>query len=51
MVFSLASGSGLEDAFRCGIASGSAALLTGGTELSRREDTERLLADVTLHAI
>jgi 6-phosphofructokinase 2 len=51
MVHSLASGSGLEDAFRCGIASGSAALLTGGTELSRREDTERLLADVTLHAI
>jgi 6-phosphofructokinase 2 len=48
MVWSLASGHGLVDAFRCGVAAGSAALLTPGTELSYPEDIHRLLPQVTV---
>jgi 6-phosphofructokinase 2 len=51
MVWSLASGHGLEAAFRYGVACGTAALLTPGTELCRPEDVKRLLADVALGAI
>jgi len=48
MVWSLARGHGLVDAFRCGVAAGSAALLTPGTELSHAEDIHRLLPQVAV---
>ncbi|MFN3350494.1 1-phosphofructokinase family hexose kinase [Pseudorhodoplanes sp.] len=51
MVFALASGHDLETAFRYGVAAGSAALLTKGTQLCRREDVLRLLGEVSLHAV
>lgn len=51
MVWSLERGHALEDAFRHGVAAGSAALLMPGTELCRREDVERLLSAVALESI
>ncbi len=51
MISSLASGHSVEDAFRYGLAAGSAALLMHGTELCRREDTERLVAGVKVHVV
>ena len=51
MVARLASGHDLEDAFRYGVAAGSAALLAHGTELARREDVERLLSAVSLREV
>lgn len=42
MVFSLASGGTIDDAFRFGLAGGSAAILTPGTGLARAEDIRRL---------
>uniref|UniRef100_C6E2E6 1-phosphofructokinase n=1 Tax=Geobacter sp. (strain M21) TaxID=443144 RepID=C6E2E6_GEOSM len=42
MVLSLARGNGLRDAVRFGVAAGTAAVMTPGTELCRREDAERL---------
>lgn len=42
IVFALARGDPLRDAVRYGMAAGGAALMTEGTELSRRDDTERL---------
>lgn len=48
MVWALVSGRILEDAFRYGVAAGTAALLTPGTDLSRRDDIERLYNDVAL---
>jgi 6-phosphofructokinase 2 len=48
MLVRLAAGQGLEDAFRYGVAAGSAALLTAGTDLCRREDVERLVKDVVV---
>lgn len=42
IVWSLAEGRDLADAVRYGVAAGSAAVMTPGTELCRREDTERL---------
>jgi 6-phosphofructokinase 2 len=51
MIWSLASGHAVEDAFRYGVAAGSAALLVPGTELCRREDTERLAGEVKVQAI
>ncbi len=42
LVLALARGKALEDALRFGVAAGSAAVMTGGTELCRREDAERL---------
>jgi 6-phosphofructokinase 2 len=51
MVWALAAGRALDDAFRYGVAAGSAALLTPGTELCRPADVERLLAEVRLQAI
>lgn len=48
MVWHLCKGDGLEDAFRYAVAAGTAALLTGGTELCRRADVERLADQVTL---
>ena len=47
MVFGLAAGRNLADAFRLAMAAGSAALLHTGTELCRREDVERLYPEVT----
>jgi 6-phosphofructokinase 2 len=46
IVLSLARGESLESAFRFGIASGTAAVMTPGTELCRREDAERLAEEV-----
>jgi 6-phosphofructokinase 2 len=51
MVWSLERGNALEDAFRYGVAAGSAALLMPGTALCRREDVERLLHQVEVVAI
>jgi 6-phosphofructokinase 2 len=48
MIWSLACGHEMEQAFRYGMAAGSAALLTPGTELCRPEDIERLLPQVTV---
>ncbi|MBJ6127464.1 1-phosphofructokinase family hexose kinase [Microvirga splendida] len=44
MTFALARGVPPEDAFRWGIAAGTAAVLTPGTGLCRREDVERLFS-------
>lgn len=46
MTFGLARGLPPHEAFRWGIASGTAALLSQGTDLCSREDTEHLLAKV-----
>ncbi len=51
MVWALASGESIADAFRYGLAAGSAALLTPGTDLCRRDDVERLIGEVRLQAI
>lgn len=48
MVWRLASGGSLAEAFRYGIAGGTAALLAPGTSLAHREDTERLAGSVEL---
>lgn len=46
MTYALARGQHVEDAFMLGIAAGAAAVLTHGTQLCRREDVERLHAEV-----
>jgi 6-phosphofructokinase 2 len=46
MVLSLANGKSLGDAVRFGVAAGAAAVMTPGTELCRREDTERLYQQI-----
>ncbi|HUD50076.1 1-phosphofructokinase family hexose kinase [Parvibaculum sp.] len=51
MVGALASGDDWEEAFRRGIAAGSAALLSPGTELCRPEDAERLFVEVKTRKI
>lgn len=51
MVAALASGKPLEQAFRVGVAAGSAAVLSPGTELCREEDVTRLLKDVKISEI
>lgn len=51
MVWSLGAGHAVEKAFRYGVAAGTAAVLTPGTQLCRREDVDRLLGEVTLQAI
>ncbi|MEQ8335270.1 1-phosphofructokinase family hexose kinase [Nisaea sp.] len=51
MVWRLASGDGLEAAFRHAVAAGSAALLTPGTDLCHRADTERLAEQVRTERI
>jgi 6-phosphofructokinase 2 len=48
LVFSLAKGDSLADAFRLGVAAGSAALIHEGTELCQPDDVRRLLAMVTI---
>ncbi len=51
MVWSLVSGHSIENAFRYGVAAGSAALLAPGTELCRREDVLRLYPQVTIQTV
>jgi 6-phosphofructokinase 2 len=46
MTVGLARGQSAEDAFMLGMAAGAAAVLTLGTQLCRREDVERLYAEV-----
>jgi 6-phosphofructokinase 2 len=46
IVLSLANGKSLQDALRFGVAAGAAAVMTPGTELCRREDTERLYQQI-----
>ena len=46
LVASLASGDSLQQAFRVAIAAASAAVLSPGTELCRRDDVQRLLPEV-----
>lgn len=48
IILSLARGYALRDAVRFGVAAGTAAVMTPGTELCRRDDTERLYAQMTL---
>jgi 6-phosphofructokinase 2 len=50
IVLSLANGKSLRDAVRLGVAAGAAAVMTPGTELCRREDTERLYQQITMKA-
>jgi hypothetical protein len=50
MVWRLASGGSLEDAFRYGIAGGTAALLAPGTSLAHKDDIERLASSVELQS-
>ena len=51
MVLGLVSGLAAEEAFRRGVAAGSAALLSPGTELCRADDVERLTREVRVEAI
>ncbi|MCF6158254.1 MAG: 1-phosphofructokinase family hexose kinase [wastewater metagenome] len=46
MVLNLAKGNSVYDSVRFGIAAGTAAVMTPGTELCRREDTERLYSQM-----
>jgi 6-phosphofructokinase 2 len=50
MVWAVASGHSLGEAFRYGVAAGSAALITPGTELCRFEDVSALYGQVVIHA-
>lgn len=51
MVWSLASGHDLEEAFRHGCAAGAAAVLAPGTELCRREDVVRFYDQIVMHPV
>jgi 6-phosphofructokinase 2 len=51
MVWSLDAGQGIEQAFRHGIAAGSAALLSAGTGLCKAEDVRRLYPQVQLQRL
>lgn len=46
LVLALARGSSVHDAVRYGVAAGAAAVMTPGSQLCRRDDTERLYADL-----
>jgi 6-phosphofructokinase 2 len=46
MVWAIAGGQALPEAFRCAAAAGAAALLSSGTELSHAKDIRRLLPEV-----
>jgi 6-phosphofructokinase 2 len=50
IVLSLARGQSLKEAVRFGVAAGAAAVMTPGTELCRREDTERIYSAMELRA-
>lgn len=49
LVWRLSVGDGLADAFRYAVATGTAALLTPGTELARKRDTDRLYRQLMPH--
>ena len=51
MVWALASGKKTQEAFRYGVAAGTAALLTPGTGLCHVDDVNRLLSDVVVERI
>ena len=51
MVAALAAGQSMEDAFRMGVAAGSAAVMSPGTELCREEDVQRLLPQVKISEV
>ena len=51
MIWSLAAGQGIENAFRYGMAAGSAALLSGGTGLCKADDVLRLHPQVHLQPL
>ncbi|MGM0574132.1 MAG: 1-phosphofructokinase family hexose kinase [Myxococcota bacterium] len=51
LTLALARGESMEDAFRAGVAAGTAALLTPGTELCRREDADRLRDEVRVEPL
>lgn len=51
MVWSLARGDSLRDAFKYGVAAGSAAVLAAGTELCRREDVHAIYAKAHVEAV
>jgi 6-phosphofructokinase 2 len=51
MVWALSRGLGEEEAFRYGVAAGTAALLTPGTDLCRKEDVLRLVAQVVTRTV
>ena len=51
MVAALSAGKSMEDAFRLGVAAGSAAVLSPGTELCREQDVLRLLPEVEISEI
>jgi len=51
MTLALARGAPPETAFRWGVAAGTAAVLTPGTELCRREDVERFFSDMSQHDV
>jgi 6-phosphofructokinase 2 len=51
IVFSLAKGDSLVDAFRLGVAAGASALMNEGTELCRPADAYRLRAQETIEAV
>ena len=51
MVARLAADHDMEDAFRYAVAAGSAALMAHGTELSRRDDVERLVGSVSVRKV
>ena len=46
LVFGLADGRSLEDAFALAVACGAAALMTSGTEMCRKADVDRLYAQL-----
>ena len=51
LVFSLANGASLVDAFRLGVGAGAAALINEGTELCRPADAYRLSAQATINDV
>ena len=50
MVLRLAQGRGLEEALRYGIAAGSAAVLSPGTQLCQKRDADRLYEEMAATA-
>jgi 6-phosphofructokinase 2 len=51
LVAALAAGETMQEAFRMGVAAGSAAVMSPGTELCREEDVRRLLPEVKIEEV
>jgi 6-phosphofructokinase 2 len=51
MVAALAAGRPIDEAFRMGVAAGSAAVMSPGTELCRQEDVQRLMSAVVISEV